>query len=366
MNRYKVMTVLGTRPDAIKLAPVIKELDRRRTFSTVHVNSGQHDELLRPLISLFRLRIDHQVFLRRRIRTPDELSDVIRRRLAPIIAAESPSLVLVHGDTSTAMGATAAAAQCRIPVAHVEAGLRSGDDSSPFPEELYRKHISKLASYHFAPTVENRSNLLREGVPSGAVFVTGNTVVDSLREMLSVRKMSKAVRSLLHETRGMKRIVLTMHRRENLGRLAETFKALQCFVREHKEVCLIFPVHLNPAVRRAAKVFAGCPRVACIPPMRYDDFVQLARKAWVIVTDSGGIQEEASTLGKPVLLFRANTERPEALNSCVTLAGESPERLIRHLADVSTPAFAGDNPFGNGGSSATIADLLEAIAEKTT
>jgi len=357
----KIMTVFGTRPDAIKLAPVIKELDTRGVFSTVNVNSGQHDELLRPLISLFQLRIDHNLNVHRRRQTPDQVCDAITRRMLPIIDAESPDLILVQGDTSTAIGAAAAAVRRKVPVGHIEAGLRSGDESSPFPEEIYRKKITKLASYHFAPTTQSRSNLLMEGVPAHSIFVTGNTVVDSLRSVLRVKNESHVVRSLLSETRGMRRIVLTMHRRENLHRLPDTFKALRRFVETNNDACLIFPVHPNPGVRKAATVLDACPRIKLVTPLRYDYFIQLVRKAWVIVTDSGGIQEEAPTLGKHVFLVRPRTERPEALASFVTLAGNSPSSLLNHLGNVPTDVSSGQNPFGNGSSAVLIADLLESM-----
>ncbi len=359
MRIRKIMTVLGTRPDAIKLAPVIKELERRPVFRTINVSSGQHDELLRPLISFFRLRIDHNLNVCRHDQAPGDVCDAVARRMLPIIDSESPDLIVVQGDTSTALGAATAAAHRRIPVGHIEAGLRSGNVWSPFPEEIYRKKITKLASYHFAPTAESRANLLSEGVPSHAVFVTGNTVVDSLHSILRAKHQSAVVRSLLRETRGRRRIVLTMHRHENLHRLPDTFEALRWFVEANKEVCLLFPVHPNPAVRRAAALFNGCPRIRLIRPLRYDHFIQLTRRAWVIVTDSGGIQEEAPTLGKRVLLVRSTTERPEALDSCVTLVGNSTVSLLKHLDNVPVQVVNGENPFGSGGSAAWISDVLQ-------
>jgi UDP-N-acetylglucosamine 2-epimerase (non-hydrolysing) len=357
----KIMTVFGTRPDAIKLAPVIRELETRAAFRTVNVNSGQHDELLQPLISFFQLRIDHDLNVHRNRQEPDPLCDAVMHGMLPIIDAESPDLILVQGDTSTAIGAAAAAAQRNVPVGHIEAGLRSGDDTSPFPEEIYRKKITQLASYHFAPTPGSRSNLLKEGVPAHSIFVTGNTVVDSLRSVLRVKHRSRVVQSLLDETRGMRRIVLTMHRREHLHRLPNTFKALRLFVETNEDTCVIFPVHPNPAVRKAATVLTGCPRIKLVTPLRYDHFIQLVQEAWVIVTDSGGIQEEASTLGKQVLLVRTRTERPEALTTWVTLTGISPSSLLTHLRAMPACAGGGSNSFGNGRSATLIADLLQSM-----
>jgi UDP-N-acetylglucosamine 2-epimerase (non-hydrolysing) len=357
----KILTVLGTRPDAIKLAPVIKELGRGPGFKTVNVNSGQHAELLHPLISLFQLRIDHNLNVYRRHQTPEQICGAVTQRMLPIIDAESPDLILVQGDTSTAIGAAEAAVRRKVPIGHVEAGLRSGDESSPFPEEIYRKTITSLVSYHFAPTTGGRSNLLMEGVPANSVLVTGNTVVDSLRSMLRGKHSSGFVRFLLNETSGLKRIVLTMHRRENLHRLPEIFKVLRRFVETNTDACLIFPVHPNPNVRKAAAILAGCPRIRLIAPLRYDHFIQLLRQAWVIVTDSGGIQEEAPTLGKHVVLVRSRTERPEALASFVTLAGDSPASLLNHLGNVPSRVKSRRNPFGSGGSAVLIADFLQSM-----
>jgi len=365
----KIMTIFGTRPEAIKLAPVLHELERRtHAFQTVNVNSGQHRHLLQPMITLFRLRVDYDLGVHQTDQQPAEVSRRIVRRMLPILNYECPDLVLVQGDTSTAVAAAEAGSLMRIPVAHIEAGLRSGDDSNPFPEEIHRKRISRLASFHFAPTLTNRWNLLREGIPDSRIFVTGNTVVDSLQTMLKRNKSHEDIDRIIAETAGLKRIVLTMHRRENIPQFERTFVALRQFIGVNKDLCILFPVHPNPAVRHAAGLLRGEPRIRLLEPLWYSQFIRLVRHAWIVVTDSGGIQEEAPTLGRTVLLFRTRTERPEAVaGGVVKVIGASPDELLHALQNnQQTPEFLRKshpvrNPFGNGGSARAIVDILEAL-----
>ncbi|PYS03942.1 MAG: UDP-N-acetylglucosamine 2-epimerase (non-hydrolyzing) [Acidobacteria bacterium] len=372
-QRRKIMIVFGTRPEAIKLAPVIHELERRAdAFQTVNISSGQHRHLVQPVITLFRLRIDHDFALQRHDQQPDDVSDRVIARLIPHLNHESPDLLLVQGDTSTAVGAAVAGSLMQIPVGHIEAGLRSGDDMRPFPEEIHRKRITKLASYHFAPAVNNRSNLLSEGVPDSRIFVTGNTIVDSLMKVLRGHTASLRIDRIIAETSMLKRIVLTMHRRENIPQLERTFLALRRFVNENKDVCLVFPVHPNPAVRQSAEILRGEARIRLIEALGYSDFIHLLLHAWAVVTDSGGIQEEAPTLGKTVLLFRAKTERPEALaTGTVQLIGDSPDALRLALENLKVRGplrgslRSKTNPFGNGGSAQAIVDIVENLWEGT-
>jgi UDP-N-acetylglucosamine 2-epimerase (non-hydrolysing) len=289
-----------------------------------------------------------------------------------ILSDESPDLVLVQGDTSTAVGAAAAGSFMQIPVGHIEAGLRSGDERKPFPEELHRKQISRMASYHFAPTTKNRRNLLAEGIPDSRIFVTGNTIVDSLNSVLNNNAPSARIDRVLAETAGLKRIVLTMHRRENTPHYKLAFAALKQFVALNDDFFLLFPVHPSPAVRQAAaEVLRGGTRIRLLEPLDYSEFIDLVRHAWIIVTDSGGIQEEAPTLGKLVLLFRAKTERPEAVDTgMVKIIGDSPSRLLRALQNLkdsdTVVAFTlqNGNPFGNGSSAKTIVNILERLWEQ--
>ena len=373
MRRRKIMTVLGTRPEAIKLAPVIHELERRpHTFQTVNISSGQHQHLLRPFITLFRLRIDYDLGVHQHDQQPGEVSRTIIRRILPILNYESPDLILVQGDTSTALGAAAAGSLMQIHIGHIEAGLRSGDEMQPFPEEIHRKRITELAAYHFAPTLNNRCNLLSEGIPDSQIFVTGNTIVDSLQKVLRENSSHPGIDRIIAETAGLKRIVLTMHRRENIPQFERAFLVLRRFLDANEDLCILFPMHPNPAVRHAADVFRGEPRIRLLEPLDYSEFIHLVRHAWIVVTDSGGIQEEAPTLGKTLLLFRAKTERPEALaTGMVKITGDSPEALLHAMenlkaSDLSCKSSSPNtNPFGNGSSAKAIVDIVESLREGT-
>jgi UDP-N-acetylglucosamine 2-epimerase (non-hydrolysing) len=369
-RRRKIMTVFGTRPEAIKLAPVIQELERRtQTFQTVNINSDQHRHLLGPFITLFRLRVDYNLGVHQHNQQPGEVSRAVIRRMLPLLNYESPDLILVQGDTSTAVGAAAAASLMQIPVGHIEAGLRSGDETKPFPEEIHRKRIAALASYHFAPTLNNRWNLLSEGIPDSRIFVTGNTIIDSLQKVLNKNGSHPGIDRIIADTAGLKRIVLTMHRRENIPQFERTFLALRRYLDADRDLCILFPMHLNPAVRHAADVLRGHSRIRLLEPLGYSEFIHLLRHVWMVVTDSGGIQEEAPTLGKTVLLYRAKTERQEALaTGTVKIIGDSPDALLHALenlkgSDLSRRSSPNANPFGNGGSAKAIVDIVEGLEE---
>lgn len=370
----KVLTVFGTRPEAIKLAPVIEQLEAHgRTFRTVNVTSGQHHDLLYPLIRLFGIRIDHDL----RVMEPNQTSNHVCSRvlglLDPILAKERPDLILVQGDTTTAMAGALAGFYRRIPVGHVEAGLRSGDPHSPYPEEMNRRIITRLATFHFAATPRNRDTLLSEGVPPESVFVTGNPIVDSLKTILKRAEVTHQVDELLRVTKGLKRIVLTTHRRESFGEvMAQNLKVLRRFIVRHGDVGLLFPVHPNPAVvGPATAILGGHPRIHLIQPLSYGDFIHLLSQAWLIVSDSGGVQEEAPTLGKPVLVIRENTERPEAVESGVArLVGGLPERLAVMLEEVhqdgrwTRRVARSENPFGQGDSGKRIVQIITQVLDR--
>lgn len=363
----KVMTIFGTRPEAIKLAPVIRELERRLfAIQTVNVATSQHEELLRPFVELFDIRVDYDLRSMRRNQTPDQLCSRLLSLLSPVLKKEDPDLVLVQGDTTTALSGALAAAQHGIPIGHVEAGLRSGNTWSPYPEEINRRLITQLATYHFAATELNRASLLAEGVDEQDVFVTGNTVVDSLKSILARGKRAQAVERILDATSRLKRIVLTTHRRESFGQMiTENLSVLRRFVEAHPDVALIFPVHPNPVVVEAAKVLNNHTRIHIIEPLGYEEFIQLLAQAWLIVSDSGGVQEEAPTLGRPLLVLRENTERPEAVASGVArLVGGSAERLANLLEEAyredSWANRIGEvsNPFGDGRSGQRISETI--------
>jgi len=373
MTRKKIMTIFGTRPEVIKLAPVIEQLEARPdAFTTLNVTSGQHRELLYPFVRLFEIRVDHDLAVMTQHQTPSNVCARVLAALDPLLAEEMPDLILVQGDTTTALAAALAGFHRRIAVGHVEAGLRSGDAHSPYPEEMNRRLISRVARYHFAATARNRETLLAEGVAPDSIFVTGNPVVDALEDMLRRATPAPETQAVLDATQGLKRIVLTTHRRESFGDvMADNLRVLRDFVTEHEDVALVFPVHPNPAVvGPAADILAGHPRIHLIAPLRYDEFVVLLSHAWLIVSDSGGVQEEAPTLRKRLLVLRENTERPEVIESGVArLVGGRPERLALMLdesyRDRGWSRRPEDirNPFGDGDSGRRIARIISESLE---
>jgi len=364
----KVLTLFGTRPEVIKLAPVLEHLNGRSdVLQTVNVTSAQHNDLLYPFIRLFGIRIDHDLHVMEPNQTPNRVCSRVLGLLDPILTEEAPDLILVQGDTTTAMAGALAGFHRRIPVGHIEAGLRSGNPLSPYPEEMNRRLITRLATYHFAATPRNRRTLLSEGVPDDVVFVTGNPVVDSLTAMLGRAVVTPVVSQLLTATNGLKRVVLTTHRRESFGEtMAGNLRVLRDFVARHGDVALVFPVHPNPAVLApATAILSGHPRIHLMQPLGYEDFIMLLSHAWLLVADSGGVQEEAPTLGKPLLILRDNTERPEAVESGVArLVGGRPERLAAMLEEsYSDGSWARrvaktTNPFGQGDSGRRIAQII--------
>ncbi|HYY25182.1 MAG TPA: UDP-N-acetylglucosamine 2-epimerase (non-hydrolyzing), partial [Candidatus Udaeobacter sp.] len=299
----KILTIFGTRPEVIKLAPIIEHLTRdAKIFQTINMASAQHTDLLYPFVRLFRIRIDYDLQVMGHDQTPNQVCSRVLASLDPVLGQERPDLILVQGDTTTALAGALAGFHRRIPVAHVEAGLRAGCSQSPYPEEMNRRLIGQLATYHFAATARNRENLIAEGVLEKNIFLTGNPVVDSLLAIMERSHPSPSLRSLLDDTAELKRIVLTTHRRESFGEImAENLHVLRQFVDTHKDLALIFPVHPNPSVQGAASTcLSDHPRIKLIPPLEYPDFVVLLSHAWLIVSDSGGVQEEAPTLGKPL------------------------------------------------------------------
>jgi UDP-N-acetylglucosamine 2-epimerase (non-hydrolysing) len=368
--RKKVLTLFGTRPEVIKLAPVIQQLESSSCLKTVNVTSAQHTDLLYPFVNLFDIRVDYDLKVMRQGQTISQVCARVLELLDPILDGERPDLILIQGDTTTAMAGALAGFHRRIPVGHVEAGLRSGNDYSPYPEEMNRKLISRLATYHFAATARNRDALLAERVPATNVFLTGNPVVDALQAVLRRSVVSQDIQQLLATTAGCKRIVLTTHRRESLGsRMTQNLIALSEFVRQHEDVVLIFPVHPNPnVVRSADEICKGQPRIRLLPPLRYEAFIMLLENSWLIVSDSGGVQEEAPSLHKPLLIIRENTERPEAVEAGIArLVGGRPERLAAMLEEVYREGTwiekvkSIENPFGRGDAGEQIVKLIGSL-----
>jgi len=364
----KVLTLFGTRPEVIKLAPVIRQLESRgEMFQTLNVTSAQHQSLLYPFVSLFDIRVDYDLHVMEPNQTPSQVCSRVLSSLDPILVKEKPDLILIQGDTTTAMAGALAGFHRHIPVGHVEAGLRSGNLHSPFPEEMNRRLITRLATYHFAATLGNRDTLLSEGVNRKSVFVTGNPVVDSLKAILKGTSISPSIEPVLDATAGLKRVILTTHRRESFGELmAENLRVLRSFVENHSDIALIFPVHPNPAVVAPTNdILSGCPRIHLLEPLNYHDFILLLSRAWLIVSDSGGVQEEAPTLGKPLLVLRENTERLEGVKlGFARLVGGCPGRLVMMLEEVlkdgdwANEIRKLENPFGRGDSGKRIAQIV--------
>ncbi len=358
-----VLVAFGTRPEAIKLAPVIAALERTAGLRCVVVSSGQHAELLAPFVRLFNLRVDHDLQAMRPGQSLNALFARILTDLDPLLEQHKPAAVLVQGDTTTAAAAAVAAFHRGIPVGHVEAGLRTGDLGSPFPEEANRRLIGRLARWHFAATRNHARTLLREGVPRSQVFRTGNPVVDALEWVVARGERSDRLRELLSNTAGLKRVAVTTHRRESFGgRLEANLRVLRRFVERHADTAVIFPVHPNPAVRELANaILGGVDRVHLTDPLDYPDFIGLLSEAWVIASDSGGVQEEAPSLGKPLFVLRESTERPEVLDTglaklCPT--AEAFADLLDEAYRTDAAAKPTDNPFGDGRAGGRIARLM--------
>ena len=363
----KILILFGTRPELIKLAPVVFGLKKHPRFQTVVVSSSQHTDLLAPFLKIFKLKIDYDLRVMTANQTPTLVCAKVLSALDAILDEEKPDLILVQGDTTTAFAGAFAAFNRRIKIGHVEAGLRSGNPVSPFPEELNRRLISQLATIHFCATKGNKRNLLRENIAEDPIYVTGNTVVDALEFILKNEQPSRKIERLIDETRNFKRILLTTHRRESFGlTMSDNLKILCKFIEKNKDVCLIFPVHPNPNVRNVTrKILANRERIFLLEPLDYIDFAQLMKAAWLIVSDSGGVQEEAPSLGKPLFILRENTERPEAIESGIAkLVGENlRELLAENYADDAwiNSVKQIKNPFGDGAAAKRIVGILEKV-----
>lgn len=364
-TRLRIMAVFGTRPEAVKMAPVVSALRECREFAPLVVITAQHREMLDQVLRLFDIAPDRDLD----IMLPEQsLFDITTRamaRLDPVLEEYRPAMVLVQGDASSTMLGALAAFYHRIPVGHVEAGLRTHDRYRPFPEEMNRRLTSVLADLHFAPTAQARSNLLREGVPSQQILVTGNTVIDALHAI--VRRPEIGLPPGLPPMDGRRMLLVTTHRRENWGApLREIYMALHDLLERYPDVVVVFSVHRNPLVRRAAEqVLGGHPRAHLLEPPDYGPFVRLQSAAYLILTDSGGVQEEAPALGTPVLVLREVTERPEGIEAgSVELVGTDRRRIVdrasRLLDDpASRAAMAGvRSPYGDGQAAGRIVAAL--------
>ena len=366
MKKHRVMSVFGTRPEAIKMCPLVKELAGRPETESLCCITGQHREMLDSVLAVFDVHPDWDL----NIMTPRQTLSMITSRclvgMDEAIETLKPDLILVHGDTSTTFAGALSAFYHQVPVGHVEAGLRTYDKYSPFPEEMNRKMVSAIADLFFCPTENNRENLRREGITRG-VHVTGNTVIDALKTTVRAdyRFADRALNQLPYEEK--KIILITCRRRENYGEpMRNIMLALRQIAESHEDVELVYPVHLSPAVRESVdRYLRGAPRTHLIDPISADEMHNLMARCYMVMTDSGGLQEEAPALGKPVLVLRRETERPEAVEAgTVKLAGVERERILA-LADelIDSPeAYAAMahavNPYGDGHACERIADAI--------
>lgn len=362
-QKKKVMVVFGTRPEAIKMCPLIQELSRYPELDTVVCVSGQHRELLDQILDFFQVVPNYDLEIMKDRQSLNDITSAILLKIKPILEQEKPDIVLVHGDTPTAFAGALAAFYARIPVGHVEAGLRTYDMDSPFPEEFNRTAVGLLASYHFAPTEWARDNLLREGKPKDSVWVTGNTVIDAMKTTISPDYTDEN----LQWAKGSRLVLLTAHRRENLGeKHEEIFRAIRRVVDELPDVKVLFPVHPNPAVRDRLKVLQDSPRIRMIEPLDVRKFHNYLAHAYLVLTDSGGIQEEASGMGKPTLVLRDVTERPEGLwAGTLRLAGTQEDTvhqtfhlLMTNPREYEKMSLLSKNPYGDGNACQRIAQVL--------
>lgn len=362
----KIAVLFGTRPELIKLAPVIAAA-KTLGIDAVTISSSQHTDLLKPFISAFSIKIDHDLRIMRAGQSPNDVASRAIARLERVLKEIRPDLLLVQGDTTTALAGAIAAFNLGIRVGHVEAGLRSGDPKNPFPEEMNRRLITRLADLHFAATTHNRETLIAEGVSKSNIAVTGNPVVDSLLRFAETAKPNRQLAKLIESTSGTRRILLTTHRRESFGLAMEgNLGVLREFIESRADLSLLFPVHPNPNVREVANsILGGIDRVFLLEPLGYSDFIALVRASWLIVSDSGGVQEEAPSFGKPLLVIRANTERPEAVEAGVAkLVGNSSKALKGHLEQAYgdetwiNSVKKQKNPFGDGRSAERIVKFI--------
>lgn len=359
----KILVIFGTRPEAIKMCPVVLELRKCPDFETKVCVTGQHRQMLDQVLEVFGVHADHDLAIMHERQTLFDITTGILMKIRTVLEAEKPDLVLVHGDTTTTFVSALACFYLQIPVGHVEAGLRTYDIYAPYPEEFNRRAVSILTKFNFAPTEKARANLLAEGCDPGKIFVTGNTVIDALKTTIRPDYSHPE----LDWAAGSRLILMTAHRRENLGEpLHRMFRAVRRIAEDHPDVKVIYPIHLNPAVRDAAAAeLSGCERIRLIEPLDVLDFHNFMEKAYLVLTDSGGIQEEAPALGKPVLVMRDTTERPEGIEAgTLKLVGTDEEVIYRECGTLLSDPVAYErmskavNPYGDGHASERIVRIL--------
>lgn len=360
----KVMLVFGTRPEAIKMCPLVNELKGREGIQTIVCVTGQHRQMLDQVLEAFSVAPDYDLSIMKERQTLFDVTTNILNRIKEVLEEVQPDVVLVHGDTSTTFVTALACFYLQIPVGHVEAGLRTYNIYSPYPEEFNRQAVSILSSYNFAPTELSRQNLLKEGKAAETIYVTGNTAIDALKTTVK----EDYTHPELEWAKGSRLIMITAHRRENLGEpMKHMFRAIRRVCDEHPDIKAIYPIHMNPAVRETAdEILGGDERIRIIEPLDVLDFHNFLARSYLILTDSGGIQEEAPSLGKPVLVMRDTTERPEGIKAgTLKLVGtdeamiyENFKLLLENPQEYEKMSMA-SNPYGDGLASKRIADILE-------
>lgn len=361
----KVLSVFGTRPEAIKMAPLVKELESRAEFDSVVCVTAQHREMLDSVLDCFSIVPDYDLDIMQSGQTLPDISSRVLCGLDDVLHDAKPDIVLVHGDTTSAFSSALGAFYAKIPVGHVEAGLRTYDRYSPFPEEMNRCLIGRLAEYHFSPTRQNAENLLKENV-SGKIFVSGNTVIDAMKYTVGDGKFyTPELKDIDFDNKRI--ITLTCHRRENYGKPMENiFSAVRLIAENHKDVEIVYPVHLSPYIRETANKFlSGITNIKLIAPLDAVEMHRLMAKSYLVMTDSGGIQEEAPALAKPVIVLRRETERPEAVEAgTVKLAGVDKDTIYELTEQLLNDELAYEsmskaiNPYGDGNACKRIADAL--------
>ncbi len=355
-NKVKIAITFGTRPEAIKMAPVVQAFLSDSDFDTRVVLTAQHREMLDQVIQIFQLPFHEDFNIMSPRQSLSGVTQLVLQNFSAFLEKEKPDMVLVHGDTTTTFACSLASYYHQIPVAHVEAGLRSFDNYNPFPEEINRKLADALCAYHFCPTLHSKMNLLKEGIKENSIYITGNTVVDAL--MYRLKNLSKPVSVVFpYLDLSKKTILMTMHRRESWGQpMKHAATAVREIIAKFPELQLLFPVHRNPVVRDTIEaVFKEMPRVHLVDPLDYDQFILAMQSSYIILSDSGGIQEEAPTLGKPILLTRKVTERPEGIEAgIVQLVGTDPDMIKDRLRELIQDKeryqriSSMKNPFGDG------------------
>ncbi len=359
----KVMTVFGTRPEAIKMAPLVKELEKREEVESIVCVTAQHREMLDQVLTVFDIKPDYDLNIMKQGQTLSEITSRVLLGLEEIIQKEKPNIILVHGDTTTTFAGALAAFYNQVDIGHVEAGLRTWNKYSPFPEEMNRQMVDRMTDMYFAPTLVSKNNLIGEGIAAEKIYVTGNTAIDAMSTTVK-KDYSNPILDWVGDNR---MLLLTAHRRENLGEpMRHIFKAIKRIVDEYDDVRVVYPIHKNPKVREVAReVFGDMNKIKLIEPLEVIDFHNFQNKSYVILSDSGGIQEEAPSLGKPVLVLRNTTERPEGISAgTLKLVGTDEDtiynetkKLLDNNSEYEKMSKA-SNPYGDGRASVRIVDAI--------